>query len=107
MTDNLSPININSLLPAGNVHDFLVFMQNDLSGQISVDKSNYNIAIRSFLHKKDYALNYYKEFIKASHVGFPNHDELIKIIDDSLIYSDSYIDQSFHFCKDLWLFMFH
>ncbi len=95
------------LLGTNYINEFLVFMEKDSRGAINIEKSRFHIAIRAFLNKKPYALDYYKEFIKTSSGYFPKYEAFIEMINATLEISNYYIEQSPQFCLRLWASIHH
>ena len=91
------------------VRKFLVFMESDTKGEIIMEQVNHQIAIKFFLEKKPFAMNFYSEFIKTSTRGFPSIKYLNNTIDEANTNSKckSFEQKSHFFCMDMWMYLYH
>ncbi len=90
-----------------NVQAFLEFMKNDTSGAINRDWTQFMLAFRSFLGKKTFALEYYKQFISTNAGNFPNFQMLVEYIDKAEFCGKSFVDKVQMFYTDIWMHMHH
>jgi hypothetical protein len=107
MAFNTANTNNGGLLGDEYIYNFLNFMDTDTSGMIGQKQVLHSIAIRSFINKESYALNFYQKFIKNNHDNFPAYSRLIEMIDTANVMSNSFIDKSHTFCVSLWGYLHH